>query len=97
MNIHNPEDFALFRITERKGTRVDFFIKCPKSIPHFSDCMLAEDTSLHKIQVFKLRSSKENELNHVFQDDGKGLSLVYRRIDSTVLLPLPSPTPPPKL
>jgi len=62
MNIHNPEDFALFRITERK------------------DCMLAEDTSLFKIQ-----------------DDGKGLSLVYRRIDSTVLLPLPSPTPPPLL
>jgi len=58
MNIHNPEDFALFRITERK------------------DCILAEDTSLHKIQ-----------------DGGKGLSLVYRRIDSTVLLPLPSPLP----
>jgi len=58
MNIHNPEDFALFRITERK------------------DCILAEDTSLHKIQ-----------------EGGEGLSLVYRRIDSNVLLPLPSPLP----
>merc|ERR1719305_1791200 len=58
MNIHNPEDFALFRVTERK------------------DCILAEATSLHKIQ-----------------EGGEGLSLVYRRIDSNVLLPLPSPLP----
>ena len=30
---------------------------------------------------------------HLLQEGGKGLSLVYRRIDSNVLLPLPSPLP----
>ena len=45
---------------EKVCTRLDFFIECPKSIPHFSDCMLAEDTSLFKIQVFSFRQKQWN-------------------------------------
>ena len=95
MNIHNPEDFALFRVTERKGLNpatISFLI------PQFSRLHLswghvpAQNTGRIEID-FLSESTRSTKFLGSFQEGGKGLSLVYRRIDSNVLLPLPSPLP----